>query len=141
MDRTRTRQISGKLGAFYLKKVAFQRLFSDEMHLNSINKQHYPLSMHSIALQPPLIKEKEKPPSKDTTKPAITTKTNKKPNKNNACIFKTKMINDEYDFFSVTRLNEKNRKRFSVFEFLVFFVMCKKMAASAIKMLKSVTWR
>ncbi|WP_139460696.1 hypothetical protein [Aeromonas veronii] len=78
MDRTRTRQISGKLGAFYLKKVAFQRLFSDEMHLNSIKKQHYPLSMHSIALQPPPMKEKEKPPSKDATKPAITTKTNKK---------------------------------------------------------------
>jgi hypothetical protein len=28
------------------------------MHLNSINKQHYPLSMHSLALQPPLQKEK-----------------------------------------------------------------------------------
>ncbi|MGY3963373.1 hypothetical protein [Aeromonas veronii] len=78
MDRTRTRQISGKLGAFYLKKVAFQRLFSDEMHLNSIKKQHYPLSMHLIALQPPPAKEKEKSPSKDAIKPAITTKTNKK---------------------------------------------------------------
>ncbi len=82
--------------------------------------------MHSIALQPPLIKEKEKPPPKDTSKPAIATKTNKKPNKNNAVIFKTKMINDKYDFFSVTRLNEKNRKRFSVFEFLVFSRFVKK---------------
>ncbi|MEH8196017.1 hypothetical protein [Aeromonas allosaccharophila] len=141
MDRTRTRQISGKLGAFYLKKVAFQRLFSDEMHLNSINKQHYPLSMHSIALQPPLAKEKEKPLPKDAPKPVITTKTNKKPNKNNWFIFKIKMIIDEFDFFLATKLNGKNRKRFSVFEFLVFFVMCKKMAAPAIKMLKSVTWR
>lgn len=97
--------------------------------------------MHSIALQPPLAKEKEKPLPKDAPKPAIATKTNKKPNKNNAFIFKTKMINDEYDFFPVKRLNDKNRKRFSVFEFLVFFVMCKKMAVPAIKMLKSVTWR
>ncbi len=97
--------------------------------------------MHSIALQPPLMKEKEKPPAKDTPKPAIATKTNKKTNKNNVVIFKTKMINDESDFFQVTRLNEMNRKRFSAFEFLVFFVMCKKMATSAIKMLKSVTWR
>lgn len=97
--------------------------------------------MHSIALQPPLIKEKEKPLPKDTPKPAIATKTNKKPNKNNEVIFKTKIINDEYDFFSVTRLNEKNRKRFSMFEFLVFFAMCKKMAVPAIKMLKFITWR
>ncbi|MGL4915636.1 MAG: hypothetical protein ACRC5D_05220, partial [Aeromonas allosaccharophila] len=94
LDRTRTRQISGKLGAFYLKKVAFQRLFSDEMHLNSIKRQHYPLSMHSIALQPPLAKEKEKPLPKDAPKPAIATKTNKKPNKNNVIFFKIKMIND-----------------------------------------------
>ncbi|MGL6398668.1 hypothetical protein ACSZMI_12155 [Aeromonas veronii] len=92
MDRTRTRQISGKLGAFYLKKVAFQRLFSDEMHLNSIKKQHYPLSMHLIALQPPPAKEKEKPPSKDATKPAITTKTNKKPIKTMAFIFTQKTL-------------------------------------------------
>ncbi|BBR40243.1 hypothetical protein WP3W19E03_27680 [Aeromonas veronii] len=97
--------------------------------------------MHSIALQPPLTKEKEKPLPKDTTKPVIATKNNKKTNKNNAIIFKIKMINDESDFFSVTRLNKKNRKRFSSFEFLIFFVMCKKMAASAIKMLKSFTWR
>ena len=97
--------------------------------------------MHSIALQPPLTKEKEKPLPKDTAKPAIATITNKKPNKNNEIIFKIKMINDEYDFFSVKRLNEKNRKRFSVFEFLVFSAMCKKMAVPAIKMLKSVTWR
>ena len=97
--------------------------------------------MRFIALQPPLAKEKEKPLPKDAPKPAIATKTNKKHNKNNAVIFKIKMINDEYDFFQVTILNEKNRKRFSAFEFLVFFVTCKKMAASAIKMLKSVTWR
>lgn len=97
--------------------------------------------MHSIALQPPLAKEKQKSLPKDTAKPAIATITNKKPNKNNEIIFKIKMINDEYDFFQVTRLNKKNRKRFSVFEFLVFFAMCKKMAAPAIKMLKSVTWR
>ncbi|WP_429021335.1 hypothetical protein [Aeromonas allosaccharophila] len=120
MDRTRTRQISGKLGAFYLKKVAFQRLFSDEMHLNSIKKQYYPLSMHWFALQPPLMKEKEKPPPKDALKPTIATKINKKTNKNNTFIFKIKIINDEFDFFPVTRLNGKNRKRFSVFEFLVF---------------------
>jgi hypothetical protein len=68
------------LGAFYLKKVAFQRLFSDEMHLNSIKKQHYPLSMHSPALQAPPTKEKKKPPPKDAAKPAITTKTSKKTN-------------------------------------------------------------
>ncbi|WP_323886522.1 hypothetical protein [Aeromonas allosaccharophila] len=86
------------------------------------------------------MKEKEKPPPKDALKPAIATKTNKKHNKNNAFIFKIKMINDEFDFFTVTRLSGKNRKRFSVFEFLVFFVRCKKMASSAIKMLKSVTW-
>ncbi|KRW50881.1 hypothetical protein AO724_09225 [Aeromonas allosaccharophila] len=97
--------------------------------------------MHSIALQPPLAKEKEKPLPKDAPKPAITTKTNKKPNKNNWFIFKIKMIVDEFDFFLATKLNGKNRKRFSVFEFLVFLVMCKKMAAPAIKMLKSVTWR
>ncbi|WP_374814290.1 hypothetical protein [Aeromonas allosaccharophila] len=100
--------------------MAFQRLFSDEMHLNSINKQHYPLSMHSIALQPPLAKEKEKPLPKDAPKPVITTRTNKKPNKNNWFIFKIKMIVDEFDFFLATKLNGKNRKRFSVFEFLVF---------------------
>ncbi|EKP0297164.1 hypothetical protein JFR03_003971 [Aeromonas veronii] len=140
MDRTRTRQISGKLGAFYLKKVAFQRLFSDEMHLNSIKKQHYPLSMHSIALQPPPMKEKEKPPPKDDTKPAIATKTNKKTNQNNDIYFYTKNINDRFNAFMMTRVNMKNGKRFSVFEFLVFFSPCKKMALSAIKMLKSVTW-
>ncbi|MFM5403051.1 hypothetical protein ACET75_01030 [Aeromonas veronii] len=140
MDRTRTRQISGKLGAFYLKKVAFQRLFSDEMHLNSIKKQHYPLSMHLIALQPPPAKEKEKPPSKDATKPAITTKTNKKTNQNNYIYFCTKNINDKFNAFKMTRVNMKNGKRFSAFEFLVFSSSCKKMALSAIKMLKSVTW-
>ncbi|MFQ1660856.1 hypothetical protein ACK39C_08870 [Aeromonas veronii] len=140
MDRTRTRQISGKLGAFYLKKVAFQRLFSDEMHLNSIKKQHYPLSMHSIALQPPPMKEKEKPPPKDATKPAITTKTNKKTNKNNGIYFYTKNINDKFNVFTMTRVNMKNGKRFSAFEFLVFSSPCEKMALSAIKMLKSVTW-
>ncbi|MGL4795552.1 MAG: hypothetical protein ACRC23_17830, partial [Aeromonas jandaei] len=53
------------------KKVAFQRLFSDGMHLNSIKKQHYPLSMHSIAFQAPAAKENLKPdqkPSQTTTK-------------------------------------------------------------------------
>ncbi|MCJ8235811.1 hypothetical protein MPE84_16245 [Aeromonas veronii] len=128
MDRTRTRQISGKLGAFYLKKVAFQRLFSDEMHLNSIKKQHYPLSMHLIALQPPPAKEKEKPPPKDDAKPAIATRTNKKTNKNNDIYFYTKNINDKFNAFMMTRVNMKNGKRFSTFEFLVFSCRCKEMA-------------
>ncbi|MDO2435206.1 hypothetical protein Q2T43_03185 [Aeromonas veronii] len=128
MDRTRTRQISGKLGAFYLKKVAFQRLFSDEMHLNSIKRQHYPLSMHLIALQPPPAKEKEKPPPKDDAKPAIATKTNKKTNQNNDIYFYTKNINDKFNAFMMTRVNMKNGKRFSTFEFLVFSCRCKEMA-------------
>ncbi|MGY3808310.1 hypothetical protein ACWNG8_14540 [Aeromonas veronii] len=80
------------MGAFYLKKVAFQRLFSGEMHLNSIKKQHYPLSMHSTALQPPLAKENKKPPPKDATKPAIATKTNKKPIKTMTFIFTQKTL-------------------------------------------------
>lgn len=96
--------------------------------------------MHSIALQPPSMKEKEKPPSKDDTKPAIATKTNKKTNKNNIIYFYTKNINDKFNVFMMTRVNVKNGKRFSVFEFLVFSSPCKKMALSAIKMLKSVTW-
>ncbi|MFB2862165.1 hypothetical protein [Aeromonas sp. MdU4] len=129
MDRTRTRQISGKLGAFYLKKVAFQRLFSDEMHLNSIKKQYYPLSMHSIALQPPLAKENKKPPQKDMTKPAITTTNNKKPNKNNTINSIKKILNDKFNDFLATRVCTENRKRFSVFEFLVLSLSCKKMAA------------
>ncbi|WP_156120273.1 hypothetical protein [Aeromonas finlandensis] len=125
MDRTRTRQISGKLGAFYLKKVAFQRLFSDEMHLNSIKKQHYPLSMHSTALQPPLAKENKKPPPKDAAKPAIPTETTKNHNKNNEIYFNIKTINGEFFALLTTRLNVKNRKRFSLFEFLVFYGLCK----------------
>ncbi|MDR5014576.1 hypothetical protein RF663_10090 [Aeromonas veronii] len=120
--------------------MAFQRLFSDEMHLNSIKKQHYPLSMHSIALQAPPMKENEKPPPKDDTKPAIATKTNKKTNKNNGIYFTQKNINDRFNAFMMTRVNMKNGKRFFVFEFLVFSCRCKKMALSAIKMLKSVTW-
>ena len=96
--------------------------------------------MHSIALQPPPMKEKEKPPPKDATKPAIATKTNKKTNKNNDFNFYTKNINDKFNAFIMTRVNMKNGKRFSVFEFLVFSSSCKKMALSAIKMLKSVTW-
>lgn len=96
--------------------------------------------MHSIALQPPPMKEKEKPPPKDATKPAITTKTNKKTNKNNGIYFYKKNINDKFNVFTMTRVNMKNGKRFSAFEFLVFSSPCKKMALSAIKMLKSVTW-
>ncbi len=84
--------------------------------------------MHLIALQPPPMKEKEKPLPKDDTKPAIATKTNKKTNQNNDFYFYTKNINDKFNAFTMTRVNVKNGKRFSVFEFLVFPIPCKKMA-------------
>ncbi|MCQ4053452.1 hypothetical protein [Aeromonas sp. SG16] len=108
------------MGAFYLKKVAFQRLFSDEMHLNSIKKQHYPLSMHSIAFQAPTAKENlksDKKPSQTTTKQ---TRWNFNPFKNKELKTPQEQPKCKFVPFVCSFVDTKNSKRFSVFEFLVY---------------------